>query len=32
MAPWKRPKAILAHSYGPPSCVNALPTSAIDQA
>src|SRR3989440_1693709 len=29
MPPWTRPKASLTHSYGPPSIVNALPTSAI---
>ena len=25
--PCKRPNASFVHSYGPPSCVNALPTS-----
>src|SRR3954453_10277905 len=28
--PWKRPNASLVHSYGPPSIVNAEPTSAIN--
>ena len=32
MAPCRRPKAIFDHSYGPPSCVNALPTSAMSRA
>ena len=29
MPPCRRPNASLTHSYGPPSIVNALPTSAI---
>ena len=29
MPPCKRPNASFTHSYGPPSIVNALPTSAI---
>src|ERR1700742_176714 len=29
MPPWMRPNASFVHSYGPPSIVNALPTSAI---
>ncbi len=28
----KRPQASFIHSYGPPSCVNALPSSAITSA
>ena len=28
----KRPKASFDHSYGPPSCVNALPTSDMSSA
>jgi len=30
--PCSRPKASLTHSYGPPSWVNALPTSAMSKA
>src|SRR5882762_5630587 len=30
MQPWSRPKAIFVHSYGPPSCVNAEPTSDVN--
>ncbi len=32
MPAWKRPNASFVHSYGPPSCVKALPTSAITSA